>query len=145
MSTVRDQPYDNDRFAVAIDGMDGDGFSEVTVPAFLDAAESYREGGDRNAAARRLPGRPAFGTLLLKRGFKGSLEFYEWWLAATRGDAAGRRNVVVTLLSESLEPVVRWRLSGAWPLRYWLDPLAAENGGVLYEWAEIACESVEMS
>jgi phage tail-like protein len=145
MAVFRDQPYGNARFVVQVDGVPAQAFSEVHLPEFSDEVVEFREGSDPEGASRKVPGRPRFGTLLLRRGFRGSLELYEWWRQATAGEASGRRNVRVQLLDEGAANVVaEWELRGAWPARYYLSALVAQGGDVLVENAEVACDRVEM-
>jgi phage tail-like protein len=145
MAILRDQPYGNARFLVHIDGLATQAFAEVHLPEFADDAVEYQEGGDAEAPPRKVPGRPRFGSLVLRRGFRGSLDLYQWWRQATSGDPGGRRALRVQLLDEgAVNVVAEWVVDGAWPVRYAVAPLVAAGGEVLMEQAELACESVEI-
>jgi phage tail-like protein len=146
MAVLRDQPYANARFVVEIDGMETQAFAEVHLPEMSDDVVEYRDGTDKDAAPRKLPGRPRYGTMTLRRGFRGGLELHQWWREATNGGQGGRRNVLVRLLDEGATSVVaEWRLRAAWPARHWFSPLVAQGCETLMENVELACDSVELS
>jgi phage tail-like protein len=145
MAIFRNVPYGNARFTVEIDGVAQNGFTVVQLPEMSLEQAEYREGGELSLAAQILPNRPRFGTLLLKRGFRGSLDLYQWWKAASMGAADVRRTVRVSLHNEDNSAVVvQWNLIRAFPIRHGFAPLDGQDGGPLIEQVELACASVEM-
>jgi len=129
---------------VLIDGVEATGFSELRLPELVNSIVEYREGDDPELSDRKAPGRQHFGPAHLSRGFRGTLELYEWWKQVGSGAPNGRRGVLIQLLDEARAVVFEWVLHEAWPSRYFFSPLIGHNGDVLYEHAEIACESVEL-
>jgi phage tail-like protein len=140
---ARAEPFVNSYFRVEIDGVEVVGFHEVHLPELTTVLVEYRDGSDPDAASRNLPGRSHFGPARFRRGFRGTLELYEWWKQAANGEG-GRRPVVVQLLDESRRVVFEWLLRDAWPTRYFFSPLLGEGSDVFYEHAEVACESIEL-
>lgn len=144
MAVLRDQPYGNARFQVEIDGVEQDAFAEVLLPELTTPAVEYREGGDREAPARLLPGRPQVGRMVLRRGFRGSLSLHTWYRQVAEGDRGARRDVIVRLFDEGMAAVVAtWRLRGAWPTRYVAGPLHALGGAVVMEEVELVGDRFE--
>jgi len=145
MAIIRDVPYGNARFTVEIDGIAQTGFAVVQLPEMILESTEYREGSEKTLPPQILPNRPRNGTLLLKRGFRGSLDLYQWWKAASMSAADARRLVVVRLLNEDNTAVVaQWKLSHAFPIRHGFAPLDGLDGGPLIEQVELACPAVEM-
>ncbi len=145
MAIFRDVPYGNARFTVEIAGAAQPGFAVVQLPEMILEHTEFREGGEQTLPPQILPGRSRFGTLLLKRGFRGSLDLYQWWKAASNGTADARRLVVVRLHNEDNSAVVaQWKLNQAFPIRHGFAPLDGLDGGPLIELVELACPSVEM-
>ena len=145
MAILRNVPYGNARFTVEIDGTAQTGFAVVQLPEMILEHEAFREGGEPALPPQILPSRPHFGTLLLKRGFRGSLDLYQWWKAASTGAADARRLVVVRLHNEDNSAVVaQWTLKHTFPIRHGFAPLDGLDGGPLIEQVELACPSVEM-
>jgi len=145
MAVFREQPYGNAQFVVEIDGLEQRSFTEVHLPVFSDEAVEYRDGNDPDRASHKMPGRPRIGTLVLRRGFRGNLDLYQWWRSATSGESGGRRSVSVQLLDEGATTVVAaWRLRNAWPVEYSVAPLSAQGGQVLIEQVEVACDRADL-
>ncbi|MDP4235352.1 MAG: phage tail protein [Bacteroidota bacterium] len=145
MAVFRSTPYENRRFQVDISGITGSGFSEVILPAMGVDVVEFREGNDPTASVRKLPGATHFGNLILKRGFKGSLELYQWWLEASTGNSSTRRNISVILLSEDAsQSVATWQFSDAFPTKYSVSELNARGCDVLIETIEIVSDNVQL-
>lgn len=144
MATARAQPYSNCFFNVDLGTGQPLGFHEVQLPQLSELVVEYREGNDKVSGSHKLPARTQVGTLTLKRGFNGELSLYQWWRQVEQGDSAARRNLVIALLDELLQPVAQWKLRNAWPSRYYFSPLQGEGRGVLYEIMEVTCETLEL-
>ena len=144
MAVYRDYPYGNAQFSVEIGGIEEAAFEQVLLPELAISVVEYRDGGDAERAVRKAPGPASFGSLVLKRGFAGSLTLYQWWLETMQGEGNARRDVTVSLLDEERNPVARWRLSNAFPARYTFSPLDAMDGSVLVECLELAFDSFRL-
>ena len=144
MAVQRDNPYANFNFVVDAGFAEGEiGFAEVEIPAAEIEAIEDREGGDRTNASRKLPGRVRYGNVVLRRGVTGTLALWEWF-KAVRDDQLERRNVTITLLDEQRQPVQRWLLRDAWPVKYDPSELNAKGNEVVVELLELVCESIEV-
>jgi phage tail-like protein len=119
-------------------------FEQVLLPEFTIEVVEYREGSEPVSSSRRMPGRTSFTTLVLRRGFNGSLYLYEWWAAASQGDNSAVRDLTVSLLNEDHDPVATWRFRRAFPARYLVSPLDAQDGGSLVETIELAFDSADL-
>ena len=142
-SARRDDPYLNFNFLVEIEGETAAGFSEADLPEGRVETVAYREGSDRTSAARLLPGRVAYGPLVLRRGFAGDPALFQWLLAIAQGNL-DRRNVSVVLLDEQRQEVARWNLRRAWPTKWDGPALNARGNDVAIETLELAHEGIEL-
>src|SRR5262245_47858855 len=129
MATERDRPFVSAHFLVDFgDGVAesvAGGFSEVIFPDFTLA----RPDGEH-------PAEPA-AHMILKRGFVGSWNLYEWWNDARHGRATKEKTLHVRLLAEDHETIVTtWRFRGVRPVRLSYSPLRASESGVLIETIE---------
>lgn len=143
MATLRAQPYLNCNFVVEIDGVASAAFAEATLPAMTVDVVDYRDGSDKLNAVRKLPGLTRFGNVTLKRGIVGDLALFHWIRAVSQGQP-DRRSVAVTLLDEQRNPVLRWGLRNALPVKYEGVTLNAKGSEVAIESLELACEGVEV-
>jgi phage tail-like protein len=119
------------------DSGDAAAFSEVSGLASHLEPIDFRE-GDEPTTVRRVAGARKSGNVVLKRGIvpRGD-RFWDWWEGAQSGRVE-RRPVVVTLLDEAGDALVRWEISGAWPVK--LDGPSPDAEG-----DEIAVESIELA
>ena len=143
MPTVRPDPYLNFNFLVELDGDRVAGFREVELPEGRIDVVAYRDGSDKTSNARLLPGRVEFGPLVLRRGFTGDTTLYDWWHSVSQG-SLDRRDVDVTLLDETGQPVARWHLRRAWPTKYASSDLNALGNDVVIETLELTHEGIEL-
>lgn len=140
MATAGRRPFGSFNFSVtfAPGRRQPIGFSEVVFPA-LPACARGELPADRSADMQP----PA---LLLKRGFDGTLDLYQWWDQARRSRRSRPRTVTVALLDETLaRAVVRWTFTGCRPLRLGYSRLDANASAVLIESLELTFEDVEMA
>jgi phage tail-like protein len=138
----RTDPYKNCRFLVEIDGIVQAGFSECSGFGSEVQVVEYREGGDRERGARKLPGMPKFSDITLKWGITDSRELYDWHLAAIKGKIE-RKNGSVILCDDVGEEKVRWNFFGAWPSKYSGPGLNAKGTDVAIDSLTVVCERME--
>ena len=143
MAVQRDNPYLNFNFTVDIGVGDELGFSEVEGLAGEIEVIEYREGADRVNTARKLPGLAKYANVTLKRGITGRTDLFEWWKSVRDGQVQ-RRNVTITLLDEQRQPVLRWLLRNAWPVKIEGPALNATGNEVAIETLELAHEGLEI-
>jgi phage tail-like protein len=112
------------------------GFCEVIFPEFRIDVPQAATGTESGGRSQRL---------ILRRGVTGTLDLYEWWNQARRGEAAQTRTVTIALLADDHSTaVVTWHFHGARPVSLSYSPLNAMDAGVLIESIELAFDSLEM-
>jgi phage tail-like protein len=134
MAVARDDPYRCFNFRVGIGGKSraADGFAEVRFPTMV--------------VSREVPVVDASPYLVLRRGFTGRLDLYEWWLQQRQPKRTAGRIVTVELLDEAHREVgVTWRFTGCRPVALDYSPLDALASGLLIETATLAFDEVSMT
>ncbi len=112
-------------FRVKIDGLASSDFLEVSFPEATLAA-----------------GREQLTNLVLRRGVNANRELCDWWSASNAGEPA-RRNVSVALLDAQGGEQIRWKFTGARPVKYSLSRLNALEPAVLVETVEMEVDGFE--
>jgi phage tail-like protein len=150
MAVVRDTPYGAFNFVVELnDGSDAatpvGGFTDVSGLGTEITLMEYRQGNDKENRVRKIPGLHKAADLTLKRGVMGATNFWQWVLG-TRTSPKTQRNVLITLNDEQGNPVLRWKLINARPMK-WTGPTLAGKGGsdVAMEELVIASEGFEFA
>ena len=143
MATKRANPYLNCNFLVEIDGVATAAFAEVRLPDMTIDVVEYREGSDKVNSVRKLPGLAKYGNLVLERGIVGDVELFQWMRAVSQGQPE-RRNLAVVLLDEQRNPVQRWLVRNAFPVKYQGAVLNAKGNEVAVESLELACEGLDI-
>lgn len=139
---ARRDPYPSFNFEVEIEGIASIAFREVSgLEGSVDVIE-YREGADRALTVRKLPGLVRYANVTLRRGISDSQDLWNWWNAVASGNT-DRRPVVILLLDRAGNQVRRWVLREAWPVRYQVSVLDAEQGQVAIESLELAHEGID--
>jgi len=115
-------------------------FTEVSgLNIEVDVIE-YRVGDDVEHSTIKMPGRPKYGNISMKRGtFKKKSIFYDWLLSGQSSKVEDiKRDIVISLLDADNQPAVSWAVSGAFPIKIESTDLKADS-------SEISIESVELA
>ena len=120
------------------------GFTEVTGLEVTTEKIEYRDGASKEYHKVRMPGMQTFGDLTLKRGvFAGDNEFYDWWNTVAL-NTVERRDITISLLNESHEPVVVWKVKKAWPTKVTSTDLNASGNETAIETLMLTHEGLTM-
>jgi hypothetical protein len=148
MVVTGDRPCLNSNFLVDFgDGKSREpsgGFSEVVFPEFRLGAGPGTPPALPGGSSTN-PSDP--GThLVLRRGFSGALDLYDWWDKARKGTAHTKRQVAIQLLAPDLQTVVAtWIFHQVRPVALSYSPLRAQGDEVVTETLELAFDKVDMS
>lgn len=118
------------------------GFTEVSGLEVSTEVIEYRDGASKEYHKLKMPGMQKFSNVTLKRGtFKGDNDFFNWWNTVAL-NTIERRDVTISLLNESHEPVVVWKIKNAWPVKVQSTDLKADGNEVAIESIELAHEGL---
>jgi phage tail-like protein len=120
------------------------GFTEVTGLEVTTEKIEYRDGASKEYHKIRMPGMQTFGDLTLKRGvFAKDNEFYAWWNTVAL-NTVERRDITISLLNESHDPVVVWKVKKAWPTSVKSTDLNATGNDTAIETLVLTHEGLTM-
>jgi phage tail-like protein len=118
------------------------GFTEVTGLEVSTDVIEYRDGASPDYSKIKMPGMQKFGNITLKRGtFAHDNEYYNWWNTHAL-NTIERRDITISLLNESHEPVVVWKVKNAWPVKVQSTDLKGDGNEVAIETIEVAHEGL---
>lgn len=120
------------------------GFLEISGLDIEIEAVSFREGSSPEDSARKIPGLRKYSNITLKRGIvKNDNEFFEWINTIRIGEIE-RRDVTISLLNESHEPIVVWKVKNAFPVHYYGPILNANGSDVAMETLVLTHEGISI-
>ncbi len=120
------------------------GFTEVTGLNVETQVIEYREGSSLESHKLKMPGMQKFDNITLKRGLmKADNEFYKWWNTVAL-NTIERRDLIISLLNETHEPVFIWKVKNVWPVKVSGTDLKADGNEVAIESIELAHEGLVM-
>ncbi len=99
--------------------------------------ETFKEGGE-NRFEHKLPGRTRYTDLVLKRGLLTDSAVIKWCLDALQNRDIKPADVSVTLLNEKHEPLKVWNIVRAWPKKWTVADMNANENTVLVETLELS-------
>ena len=126
-------------FAVEVAGFTADEdirFQEVTGLSGEVSTEEFREGG-LNEYAHRIPTGSKYGNLVLKRGFASGSSLIEWCRKAIEDFSFEPRDVTVYLLGKDHMPLATWSFHGAYPAKWSISDLKAQENALAIESLEL--------
>lgn len=118
------------------------GFTEVSGLDITTEVIEYRDGASPEYSKVKMPGQRKFSNITMKRGtFAGDNEFYNWFNTVSLNQIE-RRDLTVSLLNESHEPVIVWKIKNAWPTKVTPTDLKADGNEIAIESLELAHEGL---
>jgi phage tail-like protein len=139
-------PYSAFNFTVEIDGSEVAAFQDVSGLDSENTPIEYREGSDPVNTTRKLPGIEKYPNCTLKRGITGSLVLWEWRKQVRDSGTAFPpvRNVSISLLDETHQTVMKWKLTNAWCTKLSGPSLAAKGNEIAVESMELAYDRLDI-
>ncbi len=98
--------------------------------------EQFTEGGE-NRFKHTLPVRSKFPNLVLKRGMLVDSDVVQWCRDAIESFVFNPSDITVTLLDEAHAPLVTWNIVHAYPVKWSIADLNAEESKVVIETLEL--------
>lgn len=136
----RTRTYTAQHFWVQIDQIEVAGFQSCSSIVMETEILEYAEGG-RNTGVHQLPGRVRYRPITLQRGIDETNALFDWYQETLHGRGF-RRNISIILYDEQRNPVRRWELLGAYPIRWEGANLHAASDSVAIESVELAFEAI---
>lgn len=99
--------------------------------------EEFAEGGE-NRFKHKFPVRTKFPNLILKRGMVTSSKLIDWCRDAIESFQFQPVDLTVKLLNEKHEPLVTWNIVHAYPVKWSVSDLNAEESKLTVETIELA-------
>jgi phage tail-like protein len=99
--------------------------------------ESFKEGGE-NRFEHKLPVRTKYADLSLKRGMLTDSKVIEWCLKAFEAREFKPVTVNVSLLNEKHTAIKRWEVVDAWPKKWAVSDLNAQENSIVVETLDLA-------
>ena len=126
-------------------GTDNFAFTEVTGLEAETEVIEYRDGFSFDYTKKKMPGMQKFPNLVLKKGvFQSDNNFFDWF-NKVKLNKIERRPVTISLLNESHEPVMTWKIRNAWPTKIQSTDLKAEGNEVAIETMELVHEGLSIA
>lgn len=117
-------------------------FTEVSGLDVETEIIEYRDGANRSYSKQKIPGMQKYANVVLKRGIiPADNGFFDWWNTVALNQVE-RRTVTISLLNESHEPVMVWKVAEAWPAKVTGTDLKAEGNEIAIETIELAHEGL---
>ena len=143
----KNYPYSQFNFLVEWDNMNGEtkdaGFQEVSGMGIEIGISEYRAGNQKTNESIKVTTTAKASDATFKRGVIGAQDLYEWVNSIRDGNQDQLKKVTVTLLSESREPVMRWKLLGARPIKYTAPSFNGKGTDLAIEELVLAIERIE--
>ena len=119
-------------------------FQSVSGLSVERETEEFAEGGE-NRFKHKLPVRTKFPNLILKRGFLVNSELIKWCENALLDFDIQPTDLIIKLLNENHEPLFTWKIQHAWPLKWEIDSLNAEENKIVIETLELSYQSFNIN
>jgi phage tail-like protein len=143
MARRNTDPFAGFRFVLDVQNIRVGGFSECTGLQMEVKTFEYKEGG-RNNTTLKFPEHASFGNVTLKRGVTTQNQMIDWQRDVANGERSRGLNFLITLKNEKGEPVKKWSLIRAFPVKWTGPDLKANASEIAIETLEIAHEGIQL-
>jgi phage tail-like protein len=99
--------------------------------------EEVKSGGE-NRFSHRLPTRARYSNLVLKRGMLIDSGLIKWFIDAVENFSFLPATIVVKLLDKDHQPIQSWSFIKAWPVKWNVADLRANENSIVVETIELA-------
>lgn len=99
--------------------------------------ETFKEGGE-NRFEHKLPIRTKYPDLSLKRGMLKDSEVIKWCQDAFQNRKFSPAHIIVTLLNEKHDPLRAWNIYNAWPKKWSVSDLNAQENAIVVETLDLS-------
>lgn len=113
------------------------GFQEVTGLNVEIGVEEFREGGE-NRYAHRMPNPVSYPNLVMKRGMLIGSQLMQWFTESVEGFMFEPTDLTVVLLNPDHVPLQAWNFINAWPVKWSIEGLNAQENQLMIENIEFA-------
>ena len=120
------------------------GFTEVTGLDIQVEAIEYREGSSPEYSKIKMPGMLKYSNITLKRGSMNSDSDFYKWINTTSLNTVERRDIIISLLNESHEPVMTWKAKNSFAIKVQASDLKSDGNEVAIETLELAHEGLNI-
>ncbi len=123
------------------------GFAEVSGLSLQYEAVTYKHGLSFALGDKIIPGMRQPTRLTMKRGVVKRNDFLQSWMQRTYADPAftgAKRDILIDLCDEKGEPVIRWKVQGALPIKLEAPTFNANSNEVAIETMEFIAHSLQI-
>jgi phage tail-like protein len=121
----------------AMPGIPDVGFQEVTGLESSVTTEDFKEGGE-NRFSHKLPTTATFTNITLKRGLLNHSQLITWFKSGIESFVFLPSDLLITLLNEDHVPLHAWNVVNAYPVKWSVTGLNAQEPQLMIEQVELA-------
>ncbi|MGH2645195.1 MAG: phage tail protein, partial [Chitinophagaceae bacterium] len=121
---------------VGINGKQEGNFQEVSGLNVKITAEDVKEGGE-NRFIHRLPTRPRYDNLVLKRGMLLGSSLVAWVQKGIEQFTFLPKTVIINLMDENASPLASWKFINAYPVAMKISEFKAQESTIAFETFEL--------
>jgi len=111
-------------------------FQSVSGLSYNLGTEDITEGGE-NRFVHKLPQRPRYPNLVLKRGLLVDSELIDWCRSSVEDFSYSPTDIIIKLLNEEHEPLITWNVIHAYPVKWAVAEFNAEESKIVIETLEL--------
>jgi phage tail-like protein len=145
MTASHDKEFQGSFFGFSMDGVEVGLFSSVSgLSLEFDVAEIEQQTKEGKKIVKKIPGRPKYSEVVLKRGYSADKKLYEWFDAVVKADAAVMRKTgSIIVYNRNHAEVGRFNIDKAWPSKISATDLSAGSDEVVIEEVTIQHEFLD--
>jgi phage tail-like protein len=144
---ITEELYGNYNFLLEIGGITGDaktvvgGFKGMSGMTSETEIIEFKQGNDR--VVRKKPGRTTYANIVLERGYTATDDLWKWRKNIEDGIIDRRAGTITVTDNDGETIVAQFNFYEAWPCKWHVPEVDADQSGMAIEKIELAVEKIE--
>ncbi|HQZ33899.1 MAG TPA: phage tail protein [Ilumatobacteraceae bacterium] len=133
-STEKYEDFQGSFFGLEIDAVKLGFFtacSGISIEFDVVSHKTAQSGGKH--IERKIPGRPKYGEIVMKRGYSTNKDLYDWFDSVVIAKKFERKTAAIVVYDRTGEEVARFNIDKCWPSKLGSSDLSAKSDDVVIE------------
>jgi len=145
MTVTHDTEFQGSFFGFVMDGVEIATFTAVSgLSLEFEVVEQSSSNANGMKVTKKIPGRPKYSEVVLKRGYSNNKVIYDWFDKVVKAaSAVERKTASIVVYDRTHQEIGRWNLDKCWPSKLSASDLGAGGDEVVIEEVTIQHEFLD--
>lgn len=143
---TEDKPFLGSHFTLTVDGQEVGFFTSATGLSLELAVTEQKQisAASKQVVLQRIPGRPTYGEIVLKRGYSTDTALFEWFNGVVKAaEPVTRTTASIAMYDRTATLLATFNFDQCWPSKLTASDLSADSDDVVVEELTLQVEQLD--